>query len=81
MNTYKLLFFLFFNIYILEAQRLATSETVAVFKGQQVTGVTVSSKGRIFANFPRWRKTVENSVVEFSNDGAFFPFPNKKWNQ
>lgn len=81
MNTYKLLFFLFFNIYILEAQRLATSETVVVFKGQQVTGVTVSSKGRIFANFPRWRKTVENSVVELSNDGAFFPFPNKKWNQ
>lgn len=53
---------------------------VASFKGQQVTGVTVSDKGRIFANFPRWRKGVENSVVEVANDGSSTAFPNKEWN-
>jgi hypothetical protein len=35
---------------------------VAEFTGQQVTGVTVTSTERIFVNFPRWRKGVENSV-------------------
>jgi hypothetical protein len=28
---------------------------VASFKGQQVTGVTATDKGRLFVNFPRWR--------------------------
>ncbi len=34
---------------------------VAAFKGQQVTGVTLTDAGRIFVNFPRWRKGVDNS--------------------
>ncbi|CDF80788.1 major royal jelly protein [Formosa agariphila KMM 3901] len=55
-------------------------QEVAVFKGQQVTGVTVSDKGRIFANFPRWRKGVENSVVEVVEEGKPKAFPNPKWN-
>ncbi|SNR16453.1 L-dopachrome tautomerase-related protein [Tenacibaculum jejuense] len=55
-------------------------ENVTSFKGQQVTGVSVSEKGRIFANFPRWRKDVKNSVVEVLEAGKSIPFPNKKWN-
>lgn len=58
----------------------ASIDTVATFKGQQVTGVSVSDKGRLFANFPRWRAGVENSVVEVLNNGESIPFPNKKWN-
>lgn len=49
---------------------------VASFKGIQVTGVTVSNKGRIFANFPRWRMGVPFSVVEVMNDGSYRPYPN-----
>ena len=53
---------------------------VASFKGQQVTGVTVTNEKRIFANFPRWRKGVENSVVEIDKKGKPVSYPNKKWN-
>lgn len=52
---------------------------IASFKGQQVTGVSVSNDGRIFANFPRWREGVKNSVAEISN-GTNAPFPNEEWN-
>lgn len=55
-------------------------EQVTSFKGQQVTGVTVSDKGRIFANFPRWRENVKNSVVEVLDDKKSTAYPNKKWN-
>jgi len=53
---------------------------VANFTGQQVTGVTVSEQGRVFANFPRWRKAVKNSVVEVDKSGQAISYPNKKWN-
>lgn len=56
-------------------------EEVATFTGAQVTGVTVTKDGRMFASFPRWRKGVENSVVELMPDGTFKPYPNKSWNQ
>lgn len=52
---------------------------IAAFKGQQVTGVTVSNNGRVFVNFPRWRKGVHNSVAEVIN-GSSSSFPNKEWN-
>ncbi|MBG6112114.1 sugar lactone lactonase YvrE [Flavobacterium sp. CG_9.10] len=55
-------------------------QQVAEFKGQQITGVTVSSTGRIFVNFPRWRKGVKNSVVEITKDNQKLPYPNKEWN-
>lgn len=51
------------------------------FKEQQVTGVSVSKSGRIFANFPRWREGVENSVVEVSANGKIISYPDKKWNK
>lgn len=55
-------------------------QTIATFKGQQVTGVSISNKGRIFANFPRWRESVKNSVVEVLENGKSVAFPNEKWN-
>lgn len=54
---------------------------VAEFKGTQVTGVTVTDKGRIFANFPRWRRDLPYSVVEVMTDGTPVPYPNKEWNK
>ena len=53
---------------------------VAQFKGQQVTGVTHSRDGRTFVNFPRWRKGVENSVVEIKDNGQQVSYPNDRWN-
>ncbi|TRX57612.1 hypothetical protein FNH22_15865 [Fulvivirga sp. M361] len=52
---------------------------VAEFKGQQVTGVTVTDQGRIFVNFPRWRKGVDNSVVEITSDNHK-SYPDATWN-
>jgi len=54
--------------------------TVAEFKGQQVTGVTVTEAGRIFVNFPRWRKGVANSVVEIKEGDVRESYPNATWN-
>lgn len=53
---------------------------VAEFRGLQVTGVTVAPGGRMFANFPRWRKNLPFSVVELTPDGNYTPYPNKEWN-
>ncbi|MBC9795491.1 L-dopachrome tautomerase-related protein [Sinomicrobium weinanense] len=53
---------------------------VASFKGVQVTGVTVTESGRIFANFPRWRKGVPFSIVEVFPDGNYKPYPDKTVN-
>ncbi|WP_162056004.1 SMP-30/gluconolactonase/LRE family protein [Pontibacter pamirensis] len=53
---------------------------VATFRGNQVTGVTVTEEGRIFSNFPRWREGVPFSVVEVMPDGSHRPYPNEAWN-
>jgi len=53
---------------------------VVSFKGQQVTGISVSENGRIFANFPRWRENVKKSVVEVNSNGKVDAFPNEEWN-
>lgn len=53
---------------------------VARFKGQQVTGISVSENGRIFANFPRWRKGVTSSVIEVYENQQPTPYPNTSWN-
>lgn len=62
------------------SQKIQEVINVASFKGQQVTGITVTKKGRMFVNFPRWRDNVRYSVVEVFNDGTFAPFPNEEWN-
>lgn len=73
---------LLFTIILLSncASKDVEIETVASFKGQQVTGVTVSDKGRIFANFPRWRDHVTHAVVEVYDNGESVPFPDESWN-
>ena len=55
-------------------------ETVAVFKGQQVTGVTVAATGRIFVSFPRWRENLALSVAEVFPDGSHRPYPDRERN-
>lgn len=77
----KKIIFLFITLALFSCKSNNTSiDTFATYKGQQVTGVSVSDKGRLFANFPRWRAGVENSVVEVLDNRESIPFPNKKWN-
>ena len=54
-------------------------ETVAQFFGPMPTGVTVSQKGRIFVNFPRWGDNVPFTVAEIVN-GKAVAFPSAKYN-
>ena len=54
-------------------------ETVAQFFGAMPTGVTVSHKGRIFVNFPRWGDNVPFTVAEIV-DGKAVAFPNREIN-
>jgi sugar lactone lactonase YvrE len=49
-------------------------ETVAQFYGPMPTGVTVSQKGRIFVNYPRWGDNVPFTVAEIKN-GRAVPYP------
>lgn len=56
-------------------------EDVASFKGAQVTGVTVTDKGRIFVNFPRWREPIPCSVAEVGKDGGYTPYPDERANR
>jgi len=46
----------------------------------QVTGVTVSERGRIFVNFPRWTEDSPVSVAEVMKDGSLRPYPDEQWN-
>ena len=34
----------------------------------------------MYANFPRWRKGVTNSVIKVHTDKSYSAFPNEKWN-
>lgn len=54
-------------------------ETVAQFFGPMPTGVTVSQKGRIFVNFPRWGDNVPFTVAEIVN-GKAVGFPSTEIN-
>ncbi len=54
---------------------------VASFKGIQVTGVTISDAGRLFACFPRWHNNLPFSVVEVLSDGHYHPYPDENWNK
>jgi sugar lactone lactonase YvrE len=46
----------------------------------QWTGVTVSERGRIFVNFPRWSDYIPMSVAQILRDGSMVPYPGKEWN-
>jgi sugar lactone lactonase YvrE len=47
---------------------LGVLEPVTFFNGAMPTGVTVSHKGRIFVNFPKWGDDVRFSVAEILNN-------------
>ncbi|SAL21185.1 SMP-30/gluconolactonase/LRE family protein [Caballeronia concitans] len=57
----------------------ARLQQVASFE-HQVTGVTVSTDGRIFVNFPRWTEDAPISVAEVTRDGQIKPYPDDEWN-
>lgn len=46
----------------------------------QVTGVAVTSDGRLFVNFPRWTDDAPISVAEVLSDGSLRPYPDETWN-
>jgi sugar lactone lactonase YvrE len=59
---------------------LGALEPVAYFNDAMPTGVTVSHKGRIFVNFPRWGDDVPFTVSEI-RDGQPIAYPDKVINQ
>jgi sugar lactone lactonase YvrE len=59
---------------------LGELEPVAYFNGAMPTGVTVSHKGRIFVNFPKWGDEVSFTVAEIRNGGTI-AYPNESVNQ
>jgi sugar lactone lactonase YvrE len=65
---------------ILPTEKQPELMEVAQFKGAQVTGVTVSKDGRMFANFPRWRENIPFSVVEVKPNGTPVAYPDETWN-
>jgi sugar lactone lactonase YvrE len=62
------------------AQPVGKLETVATFDGPMPTGVTVSHKGRIFVNYPRWGDDVEFTVAELK-DGKAVAYPDAAYNR
>lgn len=65
---------------LLPTEKQPELQEVISFKGLQVTGVTTTEDGRMFANFPRWRKDLPFSVVEVMQDGSYKPYPDEEWN-
>ena len=59
---------------------VGTLEPIAHFNGAMPTGVTVSQKGRIFVNFPKWGDEVSFTVAEVK-DGKAVAYPDEAINQ
>ena len=55
-------------------------EPIAFFNGAMPTGVTISHKGRIFINFPKWGDDVKFTVIEI-HEGNIVPYPNESINK
>ena len=53
---------------------------VAATTPKQLTGVTISTTGRIFVNFPRWIDEPTPSVAEVAADGSLVAYPNEEIN-
>src|ERR671912_573098 len=62
------------------ANSMGNLEPVAFFNDAMPTGVTVSHKGRIFVNFPRWGDDVKFTVAEI-HDGDMVAYPDESINQ
>lgn len=63
-----------------EQRRADTALQQAAQFEHQVTGVTVSERGRVFVNFPRWTEDSPVSVAEVMKDGSLRPYPDEQWN-
>ena len=61
-------------------ESLGALEPVAYFDGAMPTGVTVSQRGRIFVNFPKWGDEVSFTVAEI-RDGKSVAYPDEGMNQ
>ena len=59
---------------------LGALEPVAYFNDAMPTGVTVSHKGRIFVNFPKWGDDVSFTVAEIRK-GEMVAYPDESINQ
>jgi hypothetical protein len=60
---------------------LGTLEPVAYFNDAMPTGVTVSHKGRIFVNFPKWGDEVPFTVSEIRHRGEVVAYPDESINR
>ena len=60
-------------------QQLGMLVPVAHFNDAMPTGVTVSQKGRIFVNFPRWGDEVSFTVSEV-REGKAVAYPDEAMN-
>src|SRR5919112_5771807 len=61
-------------------ESLGSLEPIAYFHGAMPTGVTVSQRGRIFVNFPKWGDEVSFTVAEI-RDGKSVAYPDERINQ
>lgn len=64
---------------LVDEEPVGDLELVHTFDGPMPTGVSVSHRGRIFVNFPRWGDEVPATVAEL-RDGQEVPYPNRQWN-
>jgi sugar lactone lactonase YvrE len=55
--------------------------TIVARTPKQLAGVTISSTGRLFVNFPRWVDEPTPSVAEVASDGSLVPYPNQEINE
>ena len=62
------------------SKSLGALEPVVFFNGAMPTVVTVSHKGRIFVNFPKWGDDVKFTVAEIQN-GQPIAYPDESINE
>ena len=62
------------------ADSIGSLEPIAFLYDAMPTGLTVSHKGRIFVNFPKWGDEVQYSVAEVFNDGNIIAYPDATLN-
>ncbi|WP_415326818.1 SMP-30/gluconolactonase/LRE family protein [Chryseobacterium sp. MMS23-Vi53] len=65
--------FLFFGLANAQLEKIATSDVVW-------NGVTTSSDGRVFVNFPRIEGDKGMRIGEVLKNGKIIPYPNEDWN-
>lgn len=65
--------FLFFGLANAQLEAVATSDIVW-------NGVTTSSDGRVFVNFPRIEGDKGMRIGEVLKNGRIIPYPNEDWN-